>query len=231
MQQNLKEVRFEDANLNVGMKMQLLLQRDRQKTICYSTLIGYETGEYVLLKVPQENGFSVPIQVGDTVHIRVFSGLSVFVFVSYVESILLSPRNCMYLSFPPAIHAIPLRQAVRIKVNLAAKAINRKQAETGSCLEGVLGDLSLNGALLSADSRLGQINDKVSVDFSVRLRSADQSVKIKADAIIRNVRKAAKSRIAGGDEMDYGLEFSGISQNDEQMLQHFLYESVIERRQ
>ena len=230
MEPGLKEVRLEDANLHIGMRLQLQLQRGAQKIICYSQLIGYEAGEYVLLKLPQENGFAVPIQVGDTVHIRVFSGLSVLAFVCHVESVLLSPRNCMYLTFPPAVQSIPLRHAIRIKVDLSAKAMSCGRNKE-RWVEGRLGDLSLNGALFTTQSALGQTDDRIKLEFSFPIRSTDQCVKINTEAVVRNARKTARSKGGQEEEANYGLEFSGISQNDQQILQHFIYESVIEGRQ
>lgn len=231
MQSALKEVSFEDAKLHVGMKMQLLLQRGSQKIVCYSNLIGYETGEYVLLKVPQEKGILVTIQAGDAVHIRVFSGLAVFAFVCYVENVLSMPRNCMYLSFPSTVQSIPLRRALRTKVDLPAIVTNSLQPGDMSVTKGQLRDLSVNGALFSSSSNLGKTGERISLEFPVALQSVDQDVVVKTEAVIRNIRQAANSNAEGSYDTDYGLEFVELSQNDQQLLQHFTYESMLYQRQ
>ena len=125
MSESELEHSFKEMNLQIGIKLQLTLTSGANKTVYYSSLIGYEEGEYLLVKIPKENGFSVPVLEGEKVQIRVFSQLSVYTFETYVQSFLLNPRFYMHLNFPKEIYANALREAVRAKVNILAKLTNQ----------------------------------------------------------------------------------------------------------
>ncbi|MFC6518638.1 flagellar brake domain-containing protein [Undibacterium arcticum] len=65
---------FDDMKLEVGTRLQMTLKRGVQPLIYYTALIGYVSGEYLLMKIPLENGLSVPILAGERVALRVFPG-------------------------------------------------------------------------------------------------------------------------------------------------------------
>jgi len=91
---------FDDIKLQVGARLQIMLKRGAGQIIHYTTLIGYVSGDYLLVKVPFENGLSVQMQEGEDVTLRTFFGLNVFTFTCNVQSIFLAPRFYMHLSFP-----------------------------------------------------------------------------------------------------------------------------------
>lgn len=219
---DLRTPSFNDLNLQVGARLQLMLHGS-QKTFYYSSLIGYVAGEYLLVKIPIENGLSVPLHEGERVIVRVFSGVAVYTFNCNVESVLLAPRFYMHLSFPQTIAATPVRKAARVKVNLPAQIRRDAGPHPGTA---ALVDLSISGALIMADTELGTPGDRISIAFAFRVRPTNQEVRIETDATIRSCRPLDQN--AGSDAAlahGAGIQFTGIGANDQVMLQHFLYEA------
>lgn len=217
---------FEDLRLQVGARLQLVLARN-QKVLYYSSLIGYVAGEYLLVKIPIDHGLSVPMQEGESVIVRVFSGIAVYAFSCDIESVLLAPRYYMHLSFPRRIEATPLRQAVRVKVDLPAEF---RRAAGGSRLPSAaaLSDLSIGGAFITADDDFGAPGDRIAIAFSFQVQPTRQEVCIETDATIRSRRPVnGNGKVNSHAILTHGagIHFDGISASDQVMLQHFLYEA------
>ncbi|HYD78179.1 MAG TPA: flagellar brake protein [Paucimonas sp.] len=219
---------FDDMKLQVGERLQVSLRRN-PKTMYYPTLIGYVRGEYLLLKLPLDHGLAVPMLEGEEVVVRVFSGVAVFAFDSVVDSLQLNPRYQMYLRFPTAIQAIPLRESPRVSVNLPVRIRTVSHSEPISAL---LTDLSLSGGLITADSNFGKPGDVIAIAFSFRIRPTGQEVHIATHATIRSCQQLhgnlpARQYGTITFSCGIGIQFDGISPEDQVMLQHFLYEQMI----
>lgn len=218
--------RFEDIKAQVGARLQLMLARNRQ-TVYYSSLIGYVPGEYLLVKIPIEHGLSVPMQEGEHVVVRMFSGVSVYTFDCIVESVLLAPRYYMHLRFPGRIEATPLREAVRVKVNLPVQ-IEHPSVDGGHPLTAALTDLSLCGAFVTAYDKPGALGERISISFTFQVQPTNQEVHIRTDATICSCRALGAN--AKSDEQaplvyGAGIHFDGIPERELVMLQHYLYEA------
>lgn len=217
---------FEDMKIQVGARLQLMLAHNRQ-AIYYSSLIGYVAGEYLLVKLPIERGLSVPMQEGERVIVRVFSGVAVYTFTCSIESVLLAPRYYMHLSFPAEMKATPLRQAVRVKVNLPVQVL-QAPADQGHATEAALSDLSISGAFVTSGEELGAPGDRISIAFAFRVQPTNQEVRIQTAATIRNCRRLdAGAKANGHAALAYGagIHFDGITAMEQVMLQHYLYEA------
>ena len=218
---------FDDMKLQVGAKLQLFLRRS-PKTVYYPILIGWVTGDYVLLKIPFDHGLAVPILEGEEVAVRVFSGVSVFTFNSVVESLQLNPRYQMYLSFPKAIQAIPLRSAPRVPVSLPVQV---KAGAGTEVLEATLTDLSISGAMVMADHQFGKPGDAIGIAFSFRVQPTNQEVRIDAHATIRSCQQLhgnLPEQQNGNITFSYGvgIHFDDIAPDSQVMLQHYVYEQA-----
>ncbi len=71
------KIEFEDMNLQVGVRLQIMPKRTNSPTVLYTSLIGFVKDEYLLLQIPQHEGKAVDIAEGSEVALRVFSGVSV----------------------------------------------------------------------------------------------------------------------------------------------------------
>ncbi|MFD2270302.1 flagellar brake protein [Undibacterium arcticum] len=136
--------------LEVGTRLQMTLKRGVQPLIYYTALIGYVSGEYLLMKIPLENGLSVPILAGERVALRVFfRDERVFVCLRRGIGFSTAPRFYMHLTFPNEIQATALRKAVRVNVELPVQI-------KGASACGTITDISVAGAQITADSALGE---------------------------------------------------------------------------
>ncbi len=218
-------------NLQVGVRLQIMVKDASVPTVLYTALIGFVVDDYLLLQIPQENGKQVPIPEGAAVAIRVFSGVSVFTFDSQVESVVQAPRAYMLLAFPGEIQKVGLRKAVRVKANLPVKILNPADREV--LKEATLSDISLSGALVSTSNPLGSAGDNILIQFSITVQPQNQDVTISTNASIRSVQQAVGSTADGNSfytVYTYGINFLDIDAAHQAMLQNYVYETLLIHR-
>lgn len=223
---DIRQPSFEDMQLQVGARLQLTLASQGENN-WYSTLIGYVLGEYLLLKIPTDGGLPVPLQEGEHVVVRAFSGVSVYTFASTIESILLAPRDYMHLSFPQQIVVTPVRQAPRVKVNLPVEVSNAPSTHE-NLTRAALSDLSLTGAFIAAHEELGGPGHRITIRFAFRVQPTNQEVRIRTEATIRHCRRLGPNGKTDGQTLimhGTGIHFDSMSEIERFMLQHYLYET------
>ena len=213
-------INFDDIKLQVGTRLQIMLKRGVQPLVYYTTLIGYLNGEYLLMRIPLDQGLSVPIQGGERVTLRVFSGMNVFTFDCDVESVFLSPWLYMHLTFPSEIQVTALRKAVRVKMDLPVQI---KGAPEG----GTIVDISVEGAQITAGSVLGLLEAKIPLSFGFQVKPTNQEVLIETSATIRSVRALPATKKDLPPRFSHGVLFDDIDPTDQVMLQNLVYESLL----
>src|SRR5438067_9073787 len=117
-----QEFTFESLNMQVGVRLQFMTHRRVKPVPYFSTLIGYIKDEYIIVKIPTENGVPIPLTEGERVTIRVFSGVNVCSFACTVERIFARPLLYVHLSSPTSIQGTSLRRAMRAQLDLPANA-------------------------------------------------------------------------------------------------------------
>ena len=218
-------IEFEDMNLQVGVRLQIMSNHAASPAVHYATLIGYVADAYLLLNIPHE---SDALKEGETVVIRVFSGVSVFTFSSKIESVTHKPRAFIVLAFPSAIQKVGLRKAVRVKANLPVKVKNSHDPSTFKMA--TLSDISLSGALVSTARPLGAAGDLIEIEFELRDKSSDSDATISTTASIRNMQQSAGSTADGATFQtvySHGINFHDIKAADQAILQNFVYETLL----
>src|SRR5205823_7890283 len=76
--------------------------------------------EYLIVKIPIDQGMPIALAEGDRVTIRVFSGVNVCSFACTVERVFGRPLLYAHLSFPRSIQGTSLRAAMRVRVDIPA---------------------------------------------------------------------------------------------------------------
>lgn len=140
----LQDFEFEAMNLQVGGRIQFITHRTIKPIQHFSTLIGYVKDEYLIVRIPMENGGAIMLNEGDKLTIRVFSGVTVCAFSCSVLRIFGRPLNYVHLSFPDAIQGTSLRTAMRVKVEIPAQLSYREVAAVPVFIV----NLSVSGALI-----------------------------------------------------------------------------------
>jgi c-di-GMP-binding flagellar brake protein YcgR len=223
-----QEYEFEAMNLQVGGRLQFITHRQVKPVQHFSTLIGYIKDEYLIVKIPMENGAPIALTEGERLTIRVFSGINVCSFACTVERVFPRPLLYVHLSFPTSIQGTSLRSAMRVKVDLAAQVTgSRPKAVPVNCY---LVNLSVSGALIESPRRLPPDDEMVTLQFTLLAPPSNQEVKVQTRATIRNVN-VVKPSPDQFEVFTYGVQFVDLDPGHYTLLQNMTYEALIADRQ
>jgi hypothetical protein len=170
-------------NLRIGQAVQVILQGP-QIYKHYTRLVGFAEPEFVILRVPTEKGWGIPISNGQRLDVRLFSEVSLFEFSSSVQTFQLHPRNFMVIDYPRSLHETRYRDHARVACHLPAQVV---MSPIGQVSGFVIKDLSGRGASLLGSQRLGQPGEPLTLEFSFRLNAMDSLEHIHLQAKIQSV--------------------------------------------
>lgn len=210
---------FKDINLQVGARLQMALHHGPKQLIYYTELIGYSDREYLIIKTPFENGLSVPLKVDEPVILRILSGVDVFTLACKIKTIFRAPHYYIHLSFPTDIKSIALRGAVRAKVNLPVQV-------DGVAGAGVITDISVTGAAITADKALGELYAEALISFEFPIKPTSQSARIDTSATIRSIQELPGKNKNSLPKFLHGISFHELELTNQVMLLNLVYESM-----
>ena len=220
-----EEIDFESMNLQVGTRLQLITHRRIKPVQHFSSLIGYLKDEYIILKIPMENGAPIALAEGERLTIRVFSGIKVCSFACTVERVFMRPLFYVHVSFPKSVQGTSLRTAMRVKVDLPARLGGEDHAGQQEC---TIVNLSVSGALVESRSRLPQDDEALTLQFTLNAPPDNQEVRVATRAAIRNVNVV---QAGDGESFTYGLQFTALEAGHYTLLQNMTYEALLADRQ
>jgi c-di-GMP-binding flagellar brake protein YcgR len=222
---------FESMNLLVGTRLQLFTHRQIKPGQHFSTLIGYVKDEYLLVKMPFENGSYTTLHDGEKITIRVFSGTSICSFACTVIRTLFHPFFYVHLTFPRIIESKSLRVSMRVKVNLPAQIMTPDASGNAAATDVVISNLSVTGALIESRQELGSIEQVVGLSFTPLVQQGDREVRIDTKLAIRNATLRKASSIEQQDTHVYGVQFIDLDPIHRMLLQNMTYEALLADRQ
>jgi c-di-GMP-binding flagellar brake protein YcgR len=217
-------------NLQVGGRIQFITHRTIKPIQHFSTVIGYVKDEYLIVKIPMENGASIVLNEGDKLTIRVFSGVTVCSFACSVLRIFGRPLNYVHLSFPDTIQGTSLRTAMRVKVDIPAQLSYRDV----TAVPVFIVNLSVSGALIEAPSMLTPDDEGVALSFTLLVQPNKHQMRVNTRARIQNVSvgKPLNGHAADVAEIyTYGVQFIDLEPTHYTLLQNLTYEALIADRQ
>lgn len=181
-------LRLINLELRIGQTVQLITHGPHP-TKYYTRLIGHADPHFLMLRVPMENGWSVTLEEGQSLDVRVFCGVSLYEFESRLETLLLNPRNYMLLSCPSAIHETRFRSHERVQCNLPvriaqAPAVLTVGAEGGFRLQ----DLSGSGAALVGPQMLGELGQSLKIELTFDLAATGTHEQLVIGADLQSVQ-------------------------------------------
>lgn len=215
-------VDFDAMNFQAGMKLQFATYRSLTKVQYISTLIGWDAGEYMLIKLPRENNVVLNFFDGEKISVRAFSGTAICTFDATVVKAIHHPLYCLCLTFPASMQMRKLRREMRIKAAIDASA----STATGS-YQVKLDNLSATGALIRASEPIGAVDEVVALSFSLSSYANEDASLSNIKAKIRNIVEGANN-----DGLLYmiGAEFIEIDAGDQLMVRNHVYQAVLETR-
>ena len=221
-----QEYEFETLNMQVGVRLQLITHRRLKPVAHFSSLIGYVRDEYLILKIPFEDGVPIGLTEGERVTIRVFSGVNVCSFACTVERVFARPLFYVHLSFPTSIQGTSLRGAMRVRADLPVQVAGMKAAAPMDCL---LANVSVTGARIDSAQPLPQDEDIVDLGFALVVPPDNRETQVRTRASIRNlaVGKPADGR---AQMYSYGVQFIDLDPVHYTLLQNMTYEALLADR-
>ena len=222
-----QEFEFETMNLQVGVRLQVMTHRHLKPAQYFSTLIGYVKDEYLIIKIPTENGAPIAMTEGDRLTIRVFSGVNVCSFACSVERVFPRPLNYVHLSFPTAIQGTSLRGAMRVKADIPARV--SKVGGAASPIACTLANVSVTGARIDSRYPLPADSEVLTLAFTLATPPTNEEVPVETLAAVRNmtVSRPAPDK---PDVYSYGVQFVDLDPVHYTLLQNMTYEALLADR-
>lgn len=193
-------------DLRVGQRVQLI-QDNASANKHYTSVIGYVENEFLLIRIPQEDGWIVHLNEGMNVEVRLFSGLSIFTFNSRINTMLLNPRNYMLMSFPEEIVETPMRSHLRVRTSLPVEIV-ASELGARTLNQFHLHDLSGGGASIIGSEKLGQPESTIKIGLRFDLQSTGKSEHVELEATIQNIESVhAANKESAKPEFQHGIKF------------------------
>lgn len=198
--------KFSDMEVRVGQSVQLIYEGQGQRKE-YTTVIGYVENEFVMLRVPQDQGWVIHVHEGMAVEVRLFSGLSIFTFHSRINALLLTPRNYMLLSFPQEVQETPLRSHHRVRTSLPIQVLSCAN-QIKSANDYHVHDLSGGGISIVGPWQLGAVDTPIELMLRFDLQSTGQTESVTLHGTIQNVEPVHPSnRSDSHPAYQHGIQF------------------------
>lgn len=218
---------FDDMRLQVGARLQIQVAIGAKPPHHFTTLIGHVKDEYLIVKIPVENGLSIMMPEQADVIVRALSGVHVFAFTSIVRRVFMAPLFYAHLSFPDKISGTVVRKALRASIEVPVTVTGAQGEGEASAIDASFSNLSATGGFIESPSALGEREHRVRLSFLFRVHPNNREVKIETEATIRNVREATPP---GEGAFGYGVRFEGLSEDQTILIQNLVYQSLAENR-
>lgn len=222
-----QEYEFEALNLQVGVRLQLITHRRVKPVAHFSTLIGYVRDEYLIVRIPFDNGDPIGLVEGERVTIRVFSGVDVCSFACTVERVFGRPLFYVHLSFPTSIEGTSLRGAMRVRAGLPGRVTGTRPG--AASLDCLVANVSVTGARIDSAQPLPQDEHTVELQFALAVPHGNGETRVRTRAAVRNVA-VGEPAPGQGELYSYGLQFTNLDPVHYTLLQNMTYEALLADR-
>jgi len=209
-----------DMQLNVGEMLQLVFAADDSQRKHATKVIGYLPGKSLLVTTPRIDGKVMMVREGQPVVVRMLSGNSVYAFNTQILATSLKPYAYLHLTYPAEIECIVVRKSLRVSADLETNVtrVTVDDPKGSVVAKGVIVDVSTSGAMLLADTQLGQVGDILTLTLRIPVAGVQKYLKL--SAMIRSLRMNND----GGHL--HGVEFQLLEEMDNIFLHGFVYEQL-----
>lgn len=178
--------RLTDMDLRIGQTVQLITHGPQPRKY-YTPLIGFVEREFIMVRVPLENGWAVPLSEGELLDVRVFSGVFLYEFQCHLQALLLHPRNYVLLSAPTRVRQTRFRSHERAKCALPVQVLQAQEGQIPG--EGFqFQDLSGSGAALVGPQVLGEAGQRLRLQLKFHLTATGTQESLELAADIQSVQ-------------------------------------------
>lgn len=202
-------LRLTDLDLRIGQTVQLI-RHGKQPVKHFTRLIGHAEPDFLMLRVPVENGWTVTFDEGQSFDVRVFCGVSLYEFETRLQALLLHPRNYMLMTCPVDIRETRLRSHERVQCALPVRVLQAPSLAPQFQVDAYrFQDLSGSGAALVGPQALGEVGQSLQVELAFSLAATGTQEQLLLSADIQTVQPL---RDASGQGTAYlhGIRFHGV---------------------
>lgn len=197
--------------------MPVLIQEQAQKDRGWygSHVLDFREGEEIVVDVPMERGYDVPIEQGARIRVQTSHPDGIRRFGAAVLRRRDVPAPCLYLSWPDEIERIQRREYVRIEVaaRIAVRLVGA-DGEEPRVFVGYTADLSAGGLKIDVSEPLAPASIA-----EVQLELPGHGTLICKARILR----AGQSESPGGGVRHWvAVQFDGISESNRNDLKRFV---------
>jgi len=214
-------------NLKVGSILHIdLLTGDDYDSHAIS-LIGYVPQRSILVTLPYKDGEPLSFSLGDEYIVRFAEDDAVCLFKARVLEVCETPYPYLRLDYPEDVRRTMARAVPRVPIDAMVIFLASEDSDEGEPTAMV--DMSLSGAKLVSERKLGEVNDK----FSIKL-AGDTALgreRICLPCRIRYVRQDPRTTAGRQCVFEHGVEFTGMEPAAEVFVQRFIYRNIARRRQ
>lgn len=216
---------YTDLKIQVGEQIQLQTRDGHDDRRLQVRLVGYLPGASLLVTTPKVGGKVMIMREGQPFVVRMMIGNRIVGFATTVLRSCARPFPYLHLSYPEDMEQITVRKSQRVKVKLLASFKNTNpDYKTDKAHSATVVDLSIEGALVVSDERLGDEGDNIKLNCMFKVGNAEKLLSI--PAIIRNVH-VGNSEEHGDGSYYHGLEFKLDQLQDTFALHGFVYEQIV----
>ncbi|MDH5233213.1 MAG: flagellar brake protein [Gammaproteobacteria bacterium] len=143
-----------------------------------------------------------------------------YAFQAVVQAIAMQPFPHIYLSYPDSSKGVMLRRSPRHPLDLPNIPLALSVQQHGRQVMITMDDISHSGAKLSADLRLGNVNE----DFTIELHAPQSGEHISLTCVIRYVRnrKQASEVLRQQSCFSHGVEFKDLGDSEQQFIDRLI---------
>ncbi len=178
-------------------------------------LIGWLEPVSLIVTLPRNAAGLVPLDIGDQVTLRAFTGKSAFAFRTTVVRVAYQPFGYAHLRFPEKIDAVVIRTSFRHRMQLPAMV----QHAGGSAVPALIRNIGTSGALIESTVPLDAAGTLFTMSTDFELHGVP--VHLDLSATIRSARSQLDA--AGATAYQYGVEFQSLAPNDRLILGSLLW--------
>lgn len=214
-------MKFSDLHLKIGSRIQLQVQgKDYKPYNCEARLLGFKPNGSVLVTIAEKPP-QVTLMEGLDASARLAVPAGLVDFKTSVEQLCESPYKYLHLSYPDEIQLKPLRSEARFK--FTAPFSLAAETSLGMKLDSMAGqflDISLNGARVALEKKMGDIVTKLIITTEVTVGGIQQTMPLTAE-IKRSFGQEEKLK---GQPHVYGVSFIDVSAEQQMLLMALCYE-------
>jgi len=140
----------QEFKLQPGDTLQLTLYGD--ETRHFVKVIGYLTGQSLLISTPRIKGQAMLLREGQAVTVRLLSGGTVYAFETQILRASLTPYPYLHLVYPKEFESTVVRKAQRASAHVIA-SIENTHSDQPQPQPALIADMSTAGAMERVNAR------------------------------------------------------------------------------